>query len=190
MRHWISRLRPLELFQQLVSRGALWFAAAALGAALAGCGGGGGGLVVSGSATTINGIPVPPDPGPANDSTLAGIDSNHNGVRDDVERAIAARYGSNPTEWKAAMQAARADQLAVVADGDPVDSQAANIAAMKSGSCLAEAFWPEGDTSLIDKAIGFVYAQTLNTPARYDAFSATEKVSTPFQGYAPGQACE
>lgn len=38
----------------------------------------------------INGITVPPEPAPTlNNSTLAGIDVNKNGVRDDVERVIA-----------------------------------------------------------------------------------------------------
>ena len=40
----------------------------------------------------INGITVPPEPAPAiNNATLAGVDVNNNGVRDDVERVIAAK---------------------------------------------------------------------------------------------------
>jgi threonine dehydratase len=62
---------------------------------LTSCGGGGG----AGSTATmptaqapemINGIAVPPEPNPTiNNATLAGVDSNNNGVRDDVERKIA-----------------------------------------------------------------------------------------------------
>jgi hypothetical protein len=38
----------------------------------------------------INGIAVPPEPDMTeNNATLAGVDSNSNGVRDDVERLIA-----------------------------------------------------------------------------------------------------
>ena len=38
----------------------------------------------------INGITVPPEPAPSiNNATLAGVDVNNNGVRDDVERAVA-----------------------------------------------------------------------------------------------------
>ncbi|MDR1008491.1 MAG: hypothetical protein LBL65_08055 [Campylobacteraceae bacterium] len=41
----------------------------------------------------VNGYTLPPCPDPAvNDSTLLGIDSNDNGVRDDVERWIIFRY--------------------------------------------------------------------------------------------------
>lgn len=80
-------------------------------ALLAGCGGGGSGsdtataqdatkqiaAAVPGSWTgrvpgseVINGITVPPEPSPTlNNATLAGVDANKNGVRDDVERVIA-----------------------------------------------------------------------------------------------------
>jgi len=43
----------------------------------------------------INGT-LPPEPDPAeNNATLAGVDSNGNGIRDDVERAIYAKYKDN-----------------------------------------------------------------------------------------------
>ena len=52
------------------------------------CGGGGGSS--SPTATTINGIAVPPEPDVVvNNATIAGMDSNNNGVRDDVERYLA-----------------------------------------------------------------------------------------------------
>lgn len=44
----------------------------------------------------INGITVPPEPAPSiNNATLAGVDVNANGVRDDVEREIAKSSQSN-----------------------------------------------------------------------------------------------
>ena len=50
----------------------------------------------------INGITVPPEPAPAiNNATLAGVDVNHNGVRDDVERVIARRVVSTEDYTKA-----------------------------------------------------------------------------------------
>lgn len=54
---------------------------------LASCGGGGGGS----GATTVNGIAVPAQPDATqNNATLAGVDSNSNGVRDDAEIMIAS----------------------------------------------------------------------------------------------------
>lgn len=59
---------------------------------------------------TINGHTLPPEPDPIiNNSTLLGIDSNNNGVRDDVERWIYKTYkDKHPIHIDIAMQAARA----------------------------------------------------------------------------------
>lgn len=55
---------------------------------LSACGGGNGSS--ANTDTTINGIAVPPEPDATlNNATVAGVDSNNNGVRDDVERKIA-----------------------------------------------------------------------------------------------------
>ena len=52
----------------------------------------------------IHGHRLPPEPDPKiNNSTLLGIDSNNNGVRDDVERAIYFRY-QRPIEQAFMMQ--------------------------------------------------------------------------------------
>ena len=58
----------------------------------------------------INGHRLPPEPDPAiNNSTLLGIDSNHNDVRDDVERWIYETYkDKHPVHIDISMQAAKA----------------------------------------------------------------------------------
>ena len=46
--------------------------------------------------TVINGHTLPPEPDPdINNATLLGVDSNDNGVRDDVERWIYKRYNTH-----------------------------------------------------------------------------------------------
>src|SRR5436305_503579 len=40
---------------------------------------------------------LPPDPGPAGKLTLGGIDSDHDGVRDDLQRYIVLTYGGSPS---------------------------------------------------------------------------------------------
>ncbi len=61
----------------------------------------------------INGYTLPPEPDPKiNNSTLLGIDSNHNGVRDDVERWIYRTY-SKPIERAVMMQSAKAYQIVI-----------------------------------------------------------------------------
>ena len=53
---------------------------------------------------------LPPDPGLAGQKTLIGEDTNHNGVRDDVERWIFASFPDNPVVRAAALQLAGAMQ--------------------------------------------------------------------------------
>lgn len=62
---------------------------------------------------TINGHTLPPEPDPKiNNSTLLGMDSNYNGVRDDVERWIYKTYkDKHPIYIDIAMQAGRAYKL-------------------------------------------------------------------------------
>jgi hypothetical protein len=52
--------------------------------------------------------PLPPDPGAAGMIALAGVDSDHDGVRDDVQRYIALTYPGSEKLQSALTQAARA----------------------------------------------------------------------------------
>ncbi|MBC7622468.1 MAG: hypothetical protein H7232_03685 [Aeromicrobium sp.] len=62
----------------------------------------------------INGVPVPPEPNATqNNSTIAGVDTNKNGIRDDVERSLATRFGGNLSEFKTATQHASTLQAAI-----------------------------------------------------------------------------
>ena len=72
----------------------------------------------------INGITVPPEPAPTiNNATLAGIDVNNNGVRDDVEREIAKKLASQP-KYDAVMKYAKSYQETLNAPA-PTSRQAA-----------------------------------------------------------------
>jgi len=65
---------------------------------------------------TINGYTLPPEPDPKiNNSTLLGIDSNNNGLRDDVERWIYKTYkDKHPIHIDIAMQSGKAWQKVLV----------------------------------------------------------------------------
>jgi len=59
----------------------------------------------------VNGT-LPPEPDPAeNNATLVGVDSNKNGIRDDVERAIYLKYKDTPRVAIAALQYAKELQM-------------------------------------------------------------------------------
>lgn len=63
----------------------------------------------------INGITVPAEPSSALvNATLAGVDTNGNKVRDEVDRSIARSYGTTPANYNAAMVYAAKVQAALV----------------------------------------------------------------------------
>jgi len=69
----------------------------------------------------INGYTLPPEPDPKiNNATLLGVDSNHNGIRDDVERWIITHYAKDPkypkTKTAIALQYAKASQYIISHD--------------------------------------------------------------------------
>lgn len=82
---------------------------------LASCGGGGGADTSQPQAQeTINGIVVPPAPdATANSATVAGIDSNTNGIRDDVERRLASEFGTDSVALPVAREHAARLQAAI-----------------------------------------------------------------------------
>lgn len=64
---------------------------------------------------TANESNLPPDPGVEGTQTLAGIDSNSNGVRDDVEIAIFQNYSDTQELRKAMMQYSSVSEKALLA---------------------------------------------------------------------------
>lgn len=133
-------------------------------------------------ATEVNGIAIPPDPGPENDQTLAGIDTTGTGVRDDVYRALAAHFGGyGDAIWAAALQDAQATQMSVLANGDPALSNAANDAEMAAGGCEGSVLSGESAYAHSDLLhMGDIIAGlTADTPDRLAAFERTESVATP-----------
>jgi hypothetical protein len=100
------------------------------GVLLASCGGGSGGS--TSKAEVINGITVPPEPDATlNAATLAGVDSNSNGVRDDVERKIADSFGSDKLKYESALTLAKAEQ-SLLSSGDK-SAYASMLCDMSSG---------------------------------------------------------
>ncbi|MCC6396714.1 MAG: PEP-CTERM sorting domain-containing protein [Bacteroidetes bacterium] len=63
-------------------------------------------------------VVLPPDPGEAGKATLEGIDSDGNGVRDDVQRYIIFTYPNSEKTRIALMVMAKASQLTVLQSSD------------------------------------------------------------------------
>ena len=110
--------------------------------------------------------PLPPDPGKAGKKTLAGIDVNGNGIRDDVEIYIRVNFGKSEKEVQALNQFARASQMGLIAKTEDESIKAMN-AAMRFIDC-------QNYATPGSQAWKLVEAISLNTPERIDAWQDHE----------------
>lgn len=135
---------------------------------------------------TIN-VGLPPDPGITGSVTLAGIDSDANGVRDDVQRYIGLTYPNSAKERAALSQAASALQTMIV--GGAAQSNLKEVS--KALDCLNSTFMTgSGDVrglTLAHNAYLKLRTVVANTPARgqayftaEDQFSGTVTLLTPY----------
>ncbi|MBF2761729.1 MAG: hypothetical protein ISN28_15960 [Ectothiorhodospiraceae bacterium AqS1] len=120
---------------------------------------------------------------------VQGIDSNEDGVRDDVEQEIRKRHPRvSAQKLKALMQDARATQLALVA-GDTLDPDAIDEAARqirRSVSCLTDRLRNDSYD-----AGSFITYTTVNTPARSEAYIRfNEAMSGTVSGAPTGEPCD
>ncbi len=104
---------------------------------------------------------LPPDPGAAGRQTLQGIDSDHDGVRDDLQRLIHLTYPGAASTITALEQAAKTVQSALVDAGShgPAVDHATQM--LRNFECLS-AIRP-GDSNAVSKRL---LAAALNTEER------------------------
>lgn len=122
----------------------------------------------------VLGTNLPPQPyKPENEATVAGIDKNNNGIRDDVELAIFAKYPNSAKIRAAELQYAMADQLILT----QVFNSDTWIAAVQENSrgyqCIGDSIPNSVDlktaNKILDSRINEVEALVFNTQARKDA---------------------
>jgi len=117
---------------------------------------------------------LPPDPGEAGKATLEGIDSDSDGVRDDVQIAIHDRYPTDELTRNALTQQAIALQDAVVT-GNSSDVNAMNQASksvIDAIDCLHESVTnPSSELS-------FLEVNVMNTPDRSQAYITFNEASS------------
>jgi hypothetical protein len=108
---------------------------------------------------------LPPDPGAAGKLTIEGIDSDNDGVRDDVQRFIAENWGHSERVVKTLTLNAKTIQTAVII-GDSITREEAREKVkpmLDAGSCYILAL----DESVVNTgALDKVAAAVLNTPER------------------------
>ena len=143
----------------------------------------------------INGVRLPPEPLPEeNNATLVGIDSNDNGVRDDVERWVYTEFkDKHPVHIEVGMQSARTWKKIFTDPSNPETTD------MVDAAIACEVYYETySDPILIFDPIGLfqqVKSEILNQPKRRDAFFAYDKalsggVYTTFWGSELKDKCD
>jgi hypothetical protein len=128
----------------------------------------------------VNGFTLPPYPDPkVNDSTLLGIDSNNNGVRDDVERWLIFKYkDKHKIVTHIGFQTARAAQIIIQDPSKAKETYPILDAAQFCNWYFEDDASDRGEPILIDHDIitttAFKTVQ-FNTKERIKAFFAYDK---------------
>lgn len=115
---------------------------------------------------------LPPDPGPDNDLTVEGIDSDGDGIRDDVERAIAFKDLPAP-QTNALRQAADSIQRALLVGNDNDEESVPTVleAHDAASNCLLARF-EDPVSELVE-----LENRVTNTEARIAAYEAFRAMS-------------
>ncbi|MBI5077759.1 MAG: hypothetical protein HZB11_00090 [Candidatus Yonathbacteria bacterium] len=120
----------------------------------------------------VMGVNLPPDPGAEADKTIAGIDANKNGIRDDVELAIFKEYPNSAKTRAVLLQYALALQMELT---QPFENEKNVTEVVREQSrahyCVGEITSRDDMKKFIevgDKLHGFVEDKQRNTQARVD----------------------
>ena len=112
---------------------------------------------------------LPPDQGAAGKVTLAGIDSDNDGVRDDVQRWIVMTYPNSQKTRAALTQMTKTMQLFLLGAADPVQSYNTSIQMGRDTSCVVFIL-----SAGFSKHTSALRAEFLNTYLRSIAWSQAD----------------
>ncbi|MFI5421009.1 MAG: hypothetical protein ACHQ1H_08585, partial [Nitrososphaerales archaeon] len=105
----------------------------------------------------------PLDPGEAGKKSLEGIDSDHDGLRDDIQRWIYARFPKDPKKRGALRQDATITQKMLLLTHDSNELEKMKKLGEKASTCLFETF---SDPDEAYNEGRYVEAKVVNTPER------------------------
>ncbi len=118
----------------------------------------------------VMGKNLPPDPGAEADKTIAGIDANKNGIRDDVELAIFKQYPDSAKTRAVLLQYALALQMEVT---QPIvnEGTVGEVANKEDRAifCIANLIAPEGEgrvLTVMQKYVAPLSKEQFNTETR------------------------
>jgi len=126
----------------------------------------------------VMGVNLPPSPGDLADATVAGLDANANGIRDDVELAIFEKYPDSAKKRAVSLQYAKALQMEFTQPFLNTEIVVAVIQEIgRADACLAdelvprknpESFRTYPDLEKINSYIDFIELVQINNSNRID----------------------
>jgi hypothetical protein len=122
--------------------------------------------------SVINGIKVPPVPDQKiNNATIAGVDSDNNGIRDDLDRYIAENFANDPELMLGAQKITRAKEFALTHPSKK-NVQAANdeLTCSTPGDIRTDTGAARSSAAL--QKLSKLERETVNTGLRGQAFSS------------------
>ena len=141
----------------------------------------------------VMGAHLPPQPyEPANDATVAGIDKNNNGIRDDVELAIFAKYPNSAKIRAAELQYAMTEQMFLTDVNNTDTWKAVAEEDTRAYNCISLTYPRTNMDKYIQVTDGYsneVEAWVFNTQARKDAKDKAFDFITG-HGAASGNVCD
>lgn len=123
---------------------------------------------------------VPPEPGPENNLTISGVDSDGDGIRDDIQRYIAMSYPTNMAIRMALMDVAKSVQLILTGAESKVASYQNMLLFNKGFECTA--YTIDDDPS---ELIGTIISKQNNTRERTKAYALFHKQISGYVSVSP-----
>ena len=123
--------------------------------------------------------------------SLAGIDANANGVRDDIERHIEKKY-TEPAQRRAAMQTALVLQRMLLVDANDTSAlDAVSAESMRAVNCQGSVFSKPEDAPAAWQMASDIESMTANTKKRLLAYLAYNKARSGSVSTLPnGDTCD
>lgn len=140
----------------------------------------------------VEGKNLPPMPDQAeNDATVAGVDKNNNGIRDDVELAIFKKYPSDKKARAAALQYALTEQMYLTRVVDTPTWKAVAEEDGRAGYCVALSYSRDNKDffTVVQARVKYVEDLVFNTESRRESRTRAFEFITS-HGDAPGESCD
>ncbi len=134
-------------------------------------------------------VVLPPDPGEAGKATLAGIDSDHDGVRDDLQREIVYMYPQNDQIRRVLRAMVKKEQDIITTTGDHEHFKELEVSSLSFLDCYN--YLAFGNSPTDHSKSNYLISLVRNTPERLQKARENSNTALPYGNpvYGTIQAC-